>query len=136
MFDRLTRAERSALMASIRKTDTRPELSVRRVAHSMGYRYRLHRRDLPGTPDLTFPKWRKVIQVHGCFWHQHNCRLGRRRPTTNLDYWSPKLERNKIRDRKNRAKLRRMGWDTLVIWECQVGNLEFVRTRIRKFFGD
>ena len=121
MADRLSPTERSANMRRIRQTDTKPELAVRRAAHQLGYRFRLHRRDLPGTPDLVFPRLRKVILVHGCFWHQHpGCRLART-PKSRLDYWLPKLERNRKRDAEVQAALRKLGWDVLVVWECQVG---------------
>ena len=106
-------------MRRITKTDTKPEFAVRRAAHRLGYRFRLHRRDLPGTPDLVFPRLRKVILVHGCFWHQHvGCRLARQ-PKSRPDYWLPKLERNWKRDAETQATLRELGWDVLVVWECQ-----------------
>lgn len=111
--------EVSARMRRIRKTDTKPELIVRRLAHGLGYRYRLYRRDLPGTPDLVFPRLRKVIFVHGCFWHQHDCPLGRKKPSTNRDYWLPKLARNVERDRSACIRLQSDGWRVLVIWECE-----------------
>ena len=117
-----TTPEVSKRMRRIRKTDTKPEMAVRRLAHGLGYRYRLHRRDLPGTPDLVFPGLRKIIFVHGCFWHQHDCRLGRKQPSTNPDYWLPKLSGNVDRDRVARARLQQEGWSVLVIWECQTGN--------------
>ena len=91
---------------------------MRRLVHGLGYRYRLHRRDLPGHPDLVFPGRRKVILVHGCFWHQHGCPIYRY-PKSRLDFWVPKLERNVERDRSNQARLRELGWDILVVWECQ-----------------
>ena len=109
----------SARMRRIRKTDTKPEMVVRRLAHGMGYRYRLHCRDLQGTPDLVFRPLHKVIFVHGCFWHQHDCPLGRKQPSTNTDYWLPKLARNVQRDRATRASLQKEGWQVLVVWECQ-----------------
>lgn len=114
-----TKEALSARMRRIRKIDTKPEMVVRRLAHRMGFRYRLHRRDLPGTPDLVFPGLRKVIFVHGCFWHQHDCRLGLKQPSANPGYWLPKLARNVERDYQARTKLAREGWDVLVIWECQ-----------------
>ena len=130
---RLTRAERSAHMEKIRKTDTKPELAVRRLAHRMGYRYRLHRRDLPGTPDLVFPVRNKLIFVHGCFWHQHDCSLGRKKPSANPDYWHPKLARNIERDGLNRERLHNLGWDVLVIWECEVKDSALLAERLRAF---
>jgi len=119
MGDHLTAAERSQHMRKIRKTDTKPELQVRRVAHSLGYRFRLNRRDLPGTPDLVFPRLRKVIFVHGCFWHQHpGCALARL-PKSRHEYWLPKLRRNQERDKAARWELERRGWSVGVIWECE-----------------
>ena len=124
MTDILSPEARSALMSRIRAKDTKPEVYVRRLVHSMGYRYRLHRRDLPGTPDMVFPSRRKIIFMHGCFWHLHDdpkCKLARM-PNSNQAFWKPKLERNRERDKANRAKLEALGWDVLVIWECQVRN--------------
>ncbi|WP_084299085.1 very short patch repair endonuclease [Bradyrhizobium sp. WSM1743] len=109
----------SAQMRRIRKTDTRPELLVRKLAHRLGHRFRLHRRDLPGTPDLVFPSKRKIILVHGCFWHQHDCSLGRRQPQSNRDYWLPKLARNVVRDKSVQRELACLGWAVLVVWECE-----------------
>lgn len=111
--------QRSEIMARVKSGDTRPEMVVRRIVHGLGYRYRLHRRDLPGTPDLVLPRHRKVIFVHGCFWHQHRCPRGDRRPKSNQEYWIPKLQRNVQRDRRARRQLNRLGWSVLVVWECQ-----------------
>lgn len=122
-------------MRAIRSKDMRPELAVRCLVHRMGYRYRLHRHDLPGRPDLVFPGRHKVIFVHGCFWHQHNrCRLAHT-PRSNLDYWQPKLARTKVRDKKNRAALKSAGWGVLVIWECETSDDSAVSTRIRTFLS-
>jgi DNA mismatch endonuclease (patch repair protein) len=120
-------------MRSIRKKDTRPEMIVRRLAHGLGFRYRLHRRDLPGTPDLVFPGPRKVILVHGCFWHQHDCPLGNKQPSTNQEYWLPKLQRNVERDAANSAKLQNDGWEVLVIWECETRKPDGLAGKIRTF---
>ena len=106
-------------MRSIKTKDTRPELIVRRHLHALGYRFRLHRADLPGTPDVVLPKHRAAIFINGCYWHQHSCRLGKK-PRTNLAYWIPKLERNVARDKGNRSALRTSGWHVLTIWECTV----------------
>ena len=109
-------------MSSVRATNTRPEMIVRRLVHSKGYRYRLHRADLPGKPDLVFPRLKKVIFVHGCFWHQHAdpaCK-GARLPKSNQDYWLPKLRSNAERDEKQKTLLEEMGWNVLIVWECQV----------------
>jgi DNA mismatch endonuclease, patch repair protein len=132
-MDNLTRAQRTATMARVRSRDTKPELVVRRLIHSLGYRYRLYRSNLPGRPDLVFPKQRKAIFVHGCFWHGHWCRAGKNRPRSNVSYWSPKLLRNQLRDVVNRKALQKLGWKVLVLWECQIGNSARLRSRIEKF---
>jgi DNA mismatch endonuclease, patch repair protein len=121
MADKLTASKRSRNMAAIRSRDMKPELAVRSLAHRMGYRFRLHRADLPGKPDLVFPKYRAAVFVHGCFWHQHekpSC-LDGRMPKSNLAYWGPKLDRNVKRDNENFARLEAEGWTVLVIWECR-----------------
>jgi DNA mismatch endonuclease (patch repair protein) len=120
-------------MARVRGKDTGPEMRVRRLVHEMGYRYRLHRRNLPGVPDLAFSSRRKVIFVHGCWWHGHDCPGGRKRPKTNEGYWLPKLERNRTRDAANQAELRARGWDALVLWECQLKDTAGLRKRIGDF---
>jgi DNA mismatch endonuclease, patch repair protein len=128
-------AERSRQMSLIRAKDTKPEMIVRRLIHSLGYRYRLHRKDLPGTPDLVFPNRKAVIFVHGCFWHRHDdptCKLARL-PKSRLDFWIPKLERNVERDKNNAAALRELGWRVLTIWECQLKNRTDLQVRIREF---
>jgi DNA mismatch endonuclease, patch repair protein len=131
--DRLSPAERSARMRLIRKRDTSPELAVRRVAHALGLRFRLHRHGLPGTPDLVFPRLRKAILVHGCFWHQHKgCRLARQ-PKSRPDYWLPKLAGNIARDRKSRRALKMAGWTSLVIWECETRDLARLRATLQRF---
>lgn len=127
---------RSRIMKAVRSKDTSPEKAIRRLAHAMGYRFRLHRRDLPGTPDIVFPKYLKVIFVHGCFWHGHHCARGSRRPQTNREYWQAKLDRNRARDYDNRVSLRKMGWDSLIIWECEINDDEALRGRIRSFLQD
>lgn len=136
-MDFLTPEQRSERMRRVRDRDTVPELAVRRLAHAMGYRYRLHRRGLSGTPDLAFPSRRKAIYVHGCFWHQHPdpaCRLARM-PKNNLDYWRPKLQRNMDRDVENLVALAALGWEALVVWECQLRDVEDLENRIRAFLG-
>jgi len=120
-------------MAQVKGKDTTPEVRIRRLVHGMGYRYRLHRSELPGKPDLTFPSRRKVIFVHGCFWHAHDCEAGRNQPRSNRDYWLPKLSRNKARDAANQAKLRELGWRVLVVWECELANPPKVQRRIARF---
>jgi len=112
----------------------KPELAVRKMAHAMGYRFRLHRRDLPGKPDIVFGPRQAVIFVHGCFWHQHDCRDGHR-PKSNTEYWNPKLRRNVERDAKVRAQLEEGGWRVLVIWECEVRQPDIVKNKLAKFLG-
>ncbi|HID33675.1 MAG TPA: DNA mismatch endonuclease Vsr [Anaerolineae bacterium] len=136
-IDPLTPEQRRHAMRQVRSEDTKPEMRVRRLTHRMGYRYRLHRKDLPGKPDLVFPGRKKVIFVHGCFWHGHDCPAGRKIPKTNQAYWTNKLNRNKERDRINQAKLRELGWDVLVIWECETKDEEALAERIVGFLdGD
>jgi DNA mismatch endonuclease (patch repair protein) len=118
-MDKISTERRSANMRNIRSKDTAPELVLRKLIYGLGYRYRLHRRDLAGRPDIVFPCRRKAIYVHGCFWHQHSgCREGRL-PASRLEYWEPKLRRNRDRDAANQARLEAEGWKVLVIWECQ-----------------
>jgi DNA mismatch endonuclease, patch repair protein len=137
MGDRVTQEQRSENMRRIRSADTKPELVVRRLSYALGFRHRLHGKKLPGKPDLVYPGRKKVIFVHGCYWHQHtdpNCKISHR-PKSNLSYWSPKLERNVSRDAKNQAKLREMGWDYLIIWECQVKDTQKVSDRMTAFLN-
>ena len=108
-------------MARVKSRNTSPEIIVRRLVHGLGFRFRLYRRDLPGTPDLVLPKHRAVVFVHGCFWHQHDCRRGQRQPSSNQAYWRRKLARNVERDASAKSALARMGWHVLTIWECEVG---------------
>ncbi len=119
MADTFSKSERSRIMATVKSKGTAPEMVVRRLVHSLGYRFRLHNRLLPGCPDLIFPSRRKIIFVHGCFWHRHNCRRGRAIPSDHRDYWEAKFARNRQRDRQVRRALRRDGWNVLVVWECQ-----------------
>ena len=133
MTDRLSSQRRSANMRAIRSRDMKPELRVRRTLHAMGYRFRLHRRDLPGKPDLVFPGRQKAIFVHGCFWHQHaGCQDGRM-PQSNPSYWWPKLTRNKERDTEHLARLITDGWKVLVVWECETGDEGRLRSRLQHF---
>lgn len=133
MTDVLTPAQRRLNMSRIRGANTKPEMLVRRLVHASGYRYRLHARDLPGRPDLVFRSRRKIIFVHGCFWHGHHCRFGRVRPRTNADFWSAKLAGNMQRDRRVRSELRRAGWKILVVWECQLRDRMRTRRRLEVF---
>lgn len=133
MADHLSPVERSAQMARVHSADTGPEMAVRRMVHAMGFRYRLHAADLPGKPDLVFRSLRKVIFVHGCFWHGHGCRAGRNRPASRQDYWLRKLEGNAARDRANARKLRREGWSVMTVWECQLKSPGKIEARLRTF---
>ena len=138
MADTLSPAERSRHMARIAGKHTAPEMAVRRLVAALGHRYRLHGAKLPGKPDLVFAGKRKAIFVHGCFWHRHaakTCKLARL-PKTRLDFWLPKLEGNRKRDARNRRALARAGWKTLVVWECQLGNIDRMRNRIARFLRD
>lgn len=134
-LDTLSPAARSQRMARVRGRDTGPELIVRRALHKMGYRYRLHKKSLPGRPDIVFGKRRKVIFVHGCFWHRHDdpqCKLARL-PKSRLDFWEPKLTSNVTRDGRNQGELRALGWDVLVVWECEVRHSEQLENKLRQF---
>lgn len=136
-MDTLSQKERSKRMSLVRGRDTKPEMRVRRLTHALGYRYRLHRRDLPGKPDLVFGPRRKVILVHGCFWHRHrdpSCKLARL-PKSRQDFWQPKLEGNRARDERNNAMLTEMGWDVLEIWECETADTEALAMKIKGFLG-
>ena len=137
MTDKLSEARRSQNMAAIRSRNTKPELIVRRLVHSLGYRYRLHRKDLPGKPDLVFGPRQAVIFVHGCFWHMHpqaGC-LDARKPKSNRSYWLPKLKKNIERDARNLEELRLLGWRVLIIWDCETRNTDQVTNRIAGFLG-
>lgn len=132
--DPLSRAERSERMSRIRSKHTQPELNVRHLIFRMGYRYRLHSKTLPGNPDIVFPAKKKIILVHGCFWHRHaskRCRLARL-PKSKLSFWLTKLERNRLRDTANIAKLRHLGWRVLTLWECELKKTNLER-RIARF---
>lgn len=125
---------RSENMRRIKAKNTTPEISVRKLLRSMGYSgYRLHRRDIPGTPDIAFIGRRKAIVINGCFWHGHNCKKGARTPKSNQNYWIPKIERNRKRDERNLDALRLQGWNVLVLWECELKNLDDVTTRLTEF---
>ena len=124
--------QRSRNMSAIKSKNTKPEIKVRKVLHSMGYRFRLHRKDLPGKPDLVLPKYRTAIFVNGCFWHQHKeCKYSRL-PKTNIDFWKRKLEGNSQRDKLNQSKLKDMGWKVIIIWECQIKEIENIRYFIKE----
>lgn len=122
-------------MAAVGGKDTAPELAVRRMLHAMGFRFRLHRRDLPGTPDIVLPGRRKAIFVHGCFWHGHRrCAFGRL-PKSRLDYWAPKIESNRLRDARKAAALRRAGWSVATVWACATREPDRLAARLRRFLA-
>ncbi|OIQ97795.1 very short patch repair protein [mine drainage metagenome] len=134
-YERVTPATRTRMQA-VRRQDTEPEIFVRRMLHGMGYRFRLHRKDLPGTPDIVLPKLKKAVLVHGCFWHGHeNCRRAIL-PKSNAVTWAAKIENNKARDLKQTVALRKLGWDVMVVWECEVKNAaEETRSRLCTFLS-
>ena len=107
-------------ISMVRSKDTKPEVVVRKMLHAQGYRYRLHRSDLPGSPDLVFPARKKIIFVNGCFWHGHSCKNGARMPKKNTEYWEPKIARNVERDSTNLRELTSLGWEVLTVWECEL----------------
>lgn len=132
-MDSVSPTRRSEIMGCVRSRDTKPEMLVRRLIHSMGYRYRLHAKDLPGKPDLVFRPRRKLIFVHGCFWHRHpGCALARL-PKSREDFWLKKLEANRQRDVKTDLALREMNWNVLTIWECELSDITMLKNRIREF---
>jgi DNA mismatch endonuclease (patch repair protein) len=120
-------------MRAVKGKDTAPELLVRRLLHSHGYRYRLHRNDLPGKPDLTFPARRRVIFIHGCFWHGHGCKRGAREPKSNVAYWRAKIARNRERDCEHQHALSRSGWAALTVWECELKDSAALLRRLKRF---
>lgn len=132
MVDHVSRAKRSEIMKRIRGKNTAPELSVRKLVYSLGYRYRLHVKALPGKPDIVFLGRKKVIFVHGCFWHGHNCKKGKP-PKSHLNYWLPKLKENRHRDARNQKLLASSGWKFLVIWQCQIRNPTTLKKKIVAF---
>lgn len=119
-------------MQSVKQKNTKPELVVRQLLHRLGYRFRLHRKDLPGRPDIVLPRHRKAIFVHGCFWHWHGCPKGQL-PKSRLDYWLPKLEGNVNRDRTKIEQIESLGWDILVVWQCETGDLDKLAVRLEAF---
>lgn len=133
-MDKLSRKARSENMRRIKSKGMKPEMLVRSLVHRLGYRFRLHKRDLPGKPDLVFASRKKVIFVHGCFWHSHEIGCpDARLPKSNQNYWAPKLARNRERDKRNEASLKMSGWDVLTIWECELSGSEKIARRVRKF---
>ncbi|MGA9111925.1 MAG: very short patch repair endonuclease [Smithella sp.] len=136
MTDVFSNEKRSWIMSRVRGKDTSPELRVRSLAHRLGYRFRLHRKDLVGKPDLVFSTRKKVIFVHGCFWHGHDCARGKRTPKTNSKYWIEKIRKNIERDIKNQAELTSLGWNVLVVWECETKDLDELVRKISKYLSN
>jgi len=134
-MDRVTQATRSKIMAAVHTRDTDAEKAVRSIVHRLGYRYSLTRSDLPGRPDLAFVGRRKVIFVHGCFWHGHSCRYGRL-PKSRLDYWQPKIAANKARDRHQAGRLKQASWSVMVVWQCQLKRKDALEARIRSYLDE
>jgi DNA mismatch endonuclease, patch repair protein len=135
MADNLTQKQRSACMRSVRSEDTAPEMLVRKAVHALGYRYAIHRKDLPGKPDIVFVSRRKIIFVHGCFWHMHKCQHGRNSPSSNIDYWLRKREANTQRDKRNARLLRATNWKVLVVWECWTRDMASLAQRLVNFLN-
>lgn len=135
MMDRISRERRSANMARIQAKDTAPEMVVRKIVHRLGFRFRLHRSELPGKPDLVFPSRKKIILVHGCFWHRHpGCRFAYA-PKSNQEFWKEKFEKNVQRDENNTKLLAALGWDVLIIWECETRNTATLQNKIVFFLS-
>lgn len=135
MVDVLTPAQRRFNMSRIRSRDTKPEIVVRSIVHRMGYRFRLHDKNLPGKPDIVLPRHRKIIDVRGCFFHMHSCRYGRVKPATNNEFWLAKRQSNRLRDKRNARLLRDAGWDVLVIWECETKALDRLERMLGRFLS-
>jgi DNA mismatch endonuclease (patch repair protein) len=135
MTDVFDSPTRSQVMRAVKGKNTKPEQAVRSLLHSLGYRFRLHRRDLPGSPDIVFPGRKAAIFVHGCFWHSHTCSRGSRMPKANADYWAGKLARNKARDATARAALKALGWRVLTVWECEIMDVAKLEVTLRDFLA-
>lgn len=134
-MDKLSAFERSRLMSRIKSKNTKPEITVRSLLHRLGYRFRLHKRDLPGCPDIVLPRYRKIILVQGCFWHGHLCHLASM-PKSNKAYWEAKIQANRDRDVRNLGALRVLGWNVLELWECEVRNRQELESCLLKFMRD
>lgn len=131
MADRVTPDARSRLMSKIGSKNTKPELAVRSLLHRLGYRFRLHRKDLPGTPDIVLPKFGVALFVNGCFWHGHRCKIDKM-PKSRVEYWGPKIEANKKRDARKRKQLQRLGWRTVLVWECEIKRFDALTAKLKR----
>jgi len=131
--DVFSKDKRSRIMSKVKGKNTKPELVVRSLLHKMGYRFRLHRRDLPGNPDIVLPKYKKIIFVHGCFWHGHEGCPRSKRPTSNEDFWNKKLNRTICRDKENFTRLKEAGWSTYVVWTCELKDLDLLKNKLKRF---
>lgn len=135
MADNLTREQRTRNMANIRNRHTKPEMAVRSILHSLGYRFRLHYKKLAGKPDIVLPRHRKIVLVHGCFWHMHDCKRGNVTPKTNADYWTPKRINNVTRDKEYQKVYSAAGYKSLTVWECETRDVEELERRLVKFLS-
>ncbi len=135
MADIVSRSKRKEMMSSVKQRHTKPEIAVRKLLHRLGYRFRLHNKKLPGTPDIVLPKYKTVVFVHGCFWHQHEgCRKARR-PTSNVEFWNEKLDKNIERDIRKEAELKNSGWKVLTIWDCELKDEDLLIEKVKNFLN-
>jgi len=136
MADTVSKSVRSRIMSSVKQRHTKPEMIVRSLLHQLGFRFRLHRKDLPGSPDIVLPKFRTAIFVHGCFWHQHkNCSKSRR-PSSNQNYWNTKLDENISRDKRKEKELSKLGWRIATVWQCEIRDLETLTKKLKKLLAE
>jgi DNA mismatch endonuclease, patch repair protein len=135
MVDVLTKSQRSFNMSQIRDKNTKPEIKIRSIVHRMGFRYSLHKNNLPGKPDIVLSRLKKIIFVHGCFWHMHKCKYGKVKPATNVNFWQVKRQGNVTRDKRNLKELKKLGWKVLIIWECQTKKAEKIVKKIKHFLA-
>lgn len=136
MPDIFTSEKRSWIMGRVKSRNTKPELLVRSMIHRMGFRFRLHRKDLPGNPDIVLPKHRKVVFIHGCFWHGHEGCPRSKRPTTNIEFWNKKLDQNIERDKRFQRLLKESGWDVLVVWQCETNKPDELLRKLERFLHE
>lgn len=135
MADTVSKSVRSRIMSSVKQRHTKPEMIVRSLLHRLGFRFRLHRKDLPGSPDIVLPKFHTAIFVHGCFWHQHKNCTKSRRPSSNQDYWNTKLDENISRDKRKEKELSKLGWRVATVWQCEIRDLETLTKKLKKLLS-